>query len=272
VETEEEWYNTQKKVLEFIYSFKQPVLIAGDIFHHYNPGNRILELFLSFALHHETYIMMGNHDARNGILDPDSGYGVLDRIIKGGHDKLKSVTDIASCIPFGGELQQCAIETNKICLHQLTFPSSTSGPPNTKFVTARDLLSTYPDYNYIIVGDNHSNFLFEKNGRFVLNPGCITKQDVSYKEKDLKIFSITGPLEEIKEYVIPDDGELVDDTYIISTQERDGRYENLIESLKVEESTSFDYKENTTCFLAENSSKLRTGTCSYIKELMYANS
>jgi DNA repair exonuclease SbcCD nuclease subunit len=267
-ETEEEWYNVQEEALAFLYSFGDPVLIAGDIFHHYNPGNKILDLFLSFALKHETYIMMGNHDARNGVLDPDSGYGVLTRIIDGGGTCLHHMWDHSACIPYGeSEIRKGVIINEILSLHTLTFPSANSGPPGTKFVTARSLLDQYPDYGLIVTGDNHSHFLFEKGDRKVLNPGCLTKQSVIYKDKTLQCFRIliSGELVELD---LPDKGELVDDSYIVTEHEREDRYNKLVETLKIDGEMTFDFKDNVYSVLKDN--HLGNETVDVIKELLPA--
>jgi hypothetical protein len=249
VETEEEWYETQKKILEFIYSFSEPVYIAGDIFHNYNPGNKILELFLSFALQYETHIMMGNHDARNGILDPDSGYGVLQRIIDAGHPFLKSMEPWA-WVPFGEE-KVYGENNNLIFLHTLSFPSNAAATPGIKYVTARDLSNMYENYAIIVVGDNHTHYKWEGNGHTVLSPGCITKQASDYKDKELKLFRIDidnwamgDGLAPIHAITIPDNAELVDDSYILEEHEREDRYNHLVEALKVDSEMTFDFKSN----------------------------
>jgi predicted phosphodiesterase len=264
-ETEEEWIAAQDMSLAFLYSHDQPVFIAGDIFHHYNPGNRILDLFLSYALKHDTYIMMGNHDARNGVLDPDSGYGVLTRIIDGGGTSLHHIWGHYACIPFGEEeIRGKRDKSDFLFLHTLTFPSANAGPPGTKFVTARSLLDQYPDYPILVTGDNHSHFLFEKGERKVLNPGCLTKQSVAYKDKVLKCFMVLG--DNVTELDLPDKGELVDDTYIVAEHERESRYNELVETLKLDGEMTFDFKSNVYSALSKND--LGKGTEDVIKELL----
>lgn len=248
-ETEEEWYKTQKRILEFIYSFKEPVYIAGDIFHHYNPGNRILDLFLSFALHNETHIMMGNHDARNGILDPDSGYGVLKRIVDAGHPYLKNMEPFA-WIDFNGETTQ-GDDNGILFLHTLCFSSNSAAPAMGNYTTAKELAELHDTFSFIVVGDNHTSFLYNKWGKTVVGPGCITKQAVDFKNKELSIFridmenwSIGNGLAPIEKIVVPDIAELVDDRYIIAEHEREDRYNTLVKSLKVHNEMTFDFKSN----------------------------
>jgi len=64
-----------------------------------------MELFLSYALHRPqgTYIMPGNHDMRNGHIDPDSGYGVLQHIVESNHPTLMSMDRLCDCIYYGEE-------------------------------------------------------------------------------------------------------------------------------------------------------------------------
>jgi DNA repair exonuclease SbcCD nuclease subunit len=254
METEEEWFETQKRTLEFIYSFNESVYIAGDIFHHYNPSNRILDLFLSFALHNETHIMMGNHDARTGVFDPDSGYGVLQRIVDAGHPYLRNMEPY--CWQNYGE-EKMHGDGEALFLHTLCFPSNSDAPIGANYVTARTLIEQHPIFDCIIVGDNHTHFKKEIKDSIVISPGCITKQAVDYKDKKLKMFrlpegSIIKDWDKLEAIDLPDDSELVDDAYIVSEHERNDRYNTLVESLKMNEEMSFDYKSNVWLEAANN--------------------
>lgn len=262
-ETEEEWFGTQKRILDFIYSFNEPVYIAGDIFHHYNPGNRILDLFLSYALHNETHVMMGNHDARAGVFDPDSGYGVLKQIIDAGHPYLKGMEPFA-WVNYGESAINGQVDS-MIFLHTLCFPKNSDAPPGANYVTARTLASNYKDYYMIVVGDNHTHFEWRDKDHVVISPGCITKQAVDYKNKQLKMFrfSVGNSMQAID---IPDDAELVDDTYIMLEHDREDRYNTLVESLKVNEEMTFDYKDNV--YETAKTNTLTEGCLSIIKEVL----
>lgn len=260
-ETEEEWYKVQKDTLEFLYSFNEPVYFVGDIFHDYAPGNKMVHLFLSYALQHDTYIMMGNHDARKGILDPDSGYGILHEICMKGDSHLKHID--YDYVPFGEEeVHKVGERRTYLFMHQLVVQSNSDTFPGKNCITARALLDKYPDYRYIIVGDNHQHFLFESKGRYVLNAGCMTKQSVEYKDRVLKCFRLyKGEIEALE---LPDKGELIDDAYIVAEHERDDRYIQLVESLKINEEMSFDFRSNIASALIDN--HLGNGTEALVKE------
>jgi DNA repair exonuclease SbcCD nuclease subunit len=264
-ETEEEWFNTQKRILEFIYSFKEPVYIAGDIFHNYNPGYKILGLFLSFALHNETHIMMGNHDARCGVFGPDSGYGVLQRIVDSNHPYLKSMKPFA-WIDFGTTSIQGDEDLGVLFLHTLCFPNNSSAPPGANYVTARELSDAYDQFGTIIVGDNHTHFMYDKGGRLVLSPGCITRQAVDYKDKTPMLFRLQEEGLRWEEIAIPDDAELVNDNYILAEHEREDRYNHLVEALKLDGEVSFDFRSNVWDTVRKND--LSKDTIAVLKEVI----
>jgi predicted phosphodiesterase len=264
-ETEAEWFAVQKETLDFLYSFSEPVAFVGDIFHHWSPGWKMVELFLSYALKHKTYIMMGNHDARNGMLDPDSGYGILDRICKEGHPFLKDIGGEFAYVPFGEtEVQGISLDASFLFIHRLVVQSNSDDFPAKDSITARKLLSTYPNYRNIITGDNHAHFAFEKDGRYVLNAGSMTKQSILYKDVPRMCFRVTPPT--FEELELPDKGELIDDAYIVLEHERENKYTQLVETLKTEGEVSFDFKSNVYDALAE--SNLSAKAIEMVKELL----
>lgn len=282
-ETEEEWFALQKATLEFLYSFNEPVFFVGDIFHHWSPGWRIVDLFLSYALKSETYIMMGNHDARNNVLDPNSGYGIVNRIAEEGHPYLKPIGKEYAYVPYGEEkVRGCNARMDLLFLHRLVVQSNSDDFPAKDCITARKLLTEYPDYKYIVTGDNHAHFIFEKDGRYVLNAGSMTKQSILYKDElrkcirliggtyDITRFGDVAPreihIEHVEAIEMPDKGELIDDAYIVLEHERENRYNLLVESLKTNGELSFDYKSNVYERLKEN--KLSAGAEKYIREVL----
>jgi DNA repair exonuclease SbcCD nuclease subunit len=282
-ETEEEWFEVQRKTLAFLYSFREPVFFVGDIFNHWSPGWRLVELFLSFALKHRTYIMMGNHDARNNVLDPNSGYGIVDRIASEGHPFLKHIGEDYAWVHYGeGKVRGCVEDKTCLFLHRLVVQSNSDDFPGAETITARALLEEYPQYKYIITGDNHSHFIYEKNDRFVLNAGSMTKQSIKFKDEPRKCIRLTlgeaditkmgdaAPRKKILDCAqaveMPDKGELVDDAYIVLEHEREDRYTQLVETLKRDGEISFDYKSNVFTRMEEN--ELSEGATKYIREVL----
>ena len=278
-ETEEEWFNLQKETLEFLYSFKEPVYFVGDIFHHWNPGWRMVDLFLSYALKHETYVMMGNHDARNNILDPNSGYGIIDRIATEQHDTLHNIGDFYAYVPYGEEEVKGCKNSDFLFIHRLVVQSNSDDFPGAETITARALLEKYPDYKYIITGDNHSHFVYEKDGRYVFNAGSMTKQSIKFKDEprqcirlgfvDVTTYGDKTPktvLDVIDVFEMPDKGELVDDTYIVLEHEREDRYNQLVEALKQDGEVSFDFKSNV--FTNTRWNVLSKGAQDYVKGVL----
>jgi DNA repair exonuclease SbcCD nuclease subunit len=249
-ETEEEWLRVQEDTLKFIASFKDDIVIAGDIFHKPISNTQLSTIFLSSFLNRKygAFIMPGNHDVVEGSFEDikKSSYGTIQSAIQL-EGCLQEIEDSSRSYVLPGTEVIHGKDTDILFMHQLVYRSEGDIPPGATGITARNLLKKYPEYRIICVGDNHQHFMYEKGDRVVLSPGCVTKQDVSFKDTVLKMFHIDNDcrINSISEIELPDRGELVDDSYIISQREREGRMETYVEALeKMDTDFSLDFRKN----------------------------
>lgn len=263
------WFAHQQERIRWLFSFEDgAIVIAGDIFDAAIMDPLIFNMFADEVntRKNPVYYMPGNHDLLNhnhAQLDA-STVGILSRI----SGNILPMGEFCDYIPFGGKEIIPGRNHSILCIHQLVFPNKGSAPPNTKGITAENLLTLYPQYSIILTGDNHSHFLYEKDGRYVLNPGCFTKQDVSYKDEALSIFRVDGM--DIKEIPLPPDNDCIEDAYIISAKEREDRGHALVEKLKSVKGRGFDFKKNVYDKI-NTMSTLRTGTISLLHKILDGN-
>ena len=253
---DEDWIATQKKALERIYTEagnrNYNVYVVGDLFHR-STEYRMVRLVQQLAemldkdgLH--LYFIAGNHDCLYHLssnLDR-SAIGLLQ-----GTKNVYFMNDLVnvSAPNFGEPVNK---DMPIVFEHRLVFPDKKSLPPNVEAVTAEDMLEMYPNAEWIFTGDYHHNFHYEKNGRHVVNSGCLLRQATDMKNYDCGFYCVNTDIDEVEWISIGDNEPLVDDSYIIKQEEREERLANFIDSISKTTSVSLDYLDNVQKALLAN--------------------
>ena len=232
--TEEQWYEYTCKVLEFIFSQKDDIYIAGDIFHKSVIGIRFFNAFLYYALNrkYHTYIMPGNHDLiANDLSTTDSThFGTLLQISQHPNSVIHLIHDKYSALPFGTD-EVMNPEKEILFVHRLVVDSEKDVPPGSDAKTAREMLKEHIDYPLILCSDNHKFFRLDKGERTLVNIGCVMVQDASYKNADLRIIRVDSEYG-VEELSVPKMDNFVDDAYLVAQHEREEKIGAFVESLK----------------------------------------
>lgn len=269
-----DWYETQWKAMEQIKDFaneKQcPIFIVGDIFHSNGETNfRCIQMIQKLARQTKCgiYLLAGNHDLifHSSENIDRSAIGILMR-----SKKIKQIKDYF----FENEIEDFSAgnfdeetEDKKIIFkHVLCFPDMKSLPPNVDAMTAKDLLEEYSSAKWIFTGDMHKNFHYEKNGRHVVNPGCLLRQAVDFKNYKTGFYYVDIDKNIVDFNFIIDNEEFVDDSYILREKEKEERIEAFANKVGEVESVSLDYSENVK--KAMQSSNLSEELVETIEELM----
>ena len=121
---------------------------------------------------------------------------------------------------------------------------------------------------YIFTGDYHHNFHYEKNGRHIVNPGCLLRQAVDLKDYQPGFYFIDTDENIVEFNPIIDEEQFIDDTYILREKEKEKRIEAFADKVGEVESVSLDYVENVK--LAMLSSDISGELKETIEELMGA--
>lgn len=271
---DENWYKTQENALEQIRTFANekrcPIFVVGDIFHSNSETNfYCIQMIQKMArrTREGLYLLCGNHDLifhSSENLDR-SAIGVLLR-----SNKIKKIKDYFiendiedfSAEDFDKETEDAEI----IFKHVLCFPDMKSLPPNVDAYTAKDLLEEYPSAKWIFLGDMHKNFHYEKNGRHVVNPGCLLRQAVDFKNYKPGFYYVDTDTNTVEFNLIIDSEEFIDDSYILREKEKEERIEAFANKVGEVENVSLDYSENVkNAMLSSDLSKELKET---IEELM----
>lgn len=135
-------------------------------------------------------------------------------------------------------------------------------------ITAEELLDNYPDYNVFVTGDNHTGFIFEKNNRFVINPGRLNRQEADTKNYQPRVYILDTETKTVKTIYLEADIDLeaVTDLHITENKERDERISAFVESIKTGENVSLSFDDNVKEALQK--SNLNEETKQIIEEWM----
>lgn len=249
---DEDWNATQEKALEQIRVFANekrcPVFVVGDIFHSLAETNfYCIQMVQKMArrTREGLYILAGNHDLPYHSTEniDKSAVGILMR-----SNKIKKIKDyfIENEIEdfSAGNFDEETEDAEIIFKHVLCFPDLKSLPPNVDAMTAKDLLEEYPKAKWIFTGDYHQNFHYEKNGRHVINSGCLLRQAVDLKDYQTGFYFVDTDENIVEFNPIIDEEEFIDDTYILREKEKEQRIEALANKIGEVETVSLDYSEN----------------------------
>jgi hypothetical protein len=112
----------------------------------------------------------------------------------------------------------------------------------------------------------HKNFHYEKNGRHVVNPGCLLRQAVDFKDYQPGFYFVDTEKNIVEFNLIIDSEAFVDDSYILREKEKEERIEAFANKIGDVENVSLDYSENVKKTILE--SELSDELIETIEELM----
>lgn len=270
--TDDDWMETQRKavaqVLELAIKYGTDVCIVGDLFHANSDTDfECLQIVQDFALGLKRenlgcYILAGNHDLlyHSSLNVNRSAIGIL--FNSENIHPISSLGDDVSAPNFDE-----AVKDNLIVFrHILTFPDKESMPPNVEAKSADDLLDDTPSAEWIFTGDYHHNFHVERDGRHVINPGCLIRQVVDFIDYKPVVYIVDTERKKIIKKYISDEVDFVDNTYIIKQEERENRIGDFVDGIKHTESVSLDFIDNVRKALNDN--KLSDELVAMVEELI----
>jgi len=272
---DENWIETQRQALNQIVRIskvkKAPVIVVGDIFHSNSDTSfECIQMVQQMADElGELYILAGNHDLPYHSSEniEKSAIGVL--------LKSQNILPVKECkwqdLLFDDEISASNFDekdnenAKMIFKHTLTIPSKDK-PDYIDCETPESLLEKFPNAEWIFTGDYHHNFHYEKNGRYVVNSGCLLRQVSDMKDYQCGVYFVDTD-ENIVEFVpIIDKEQFVDDTYILKQNEREERIERFVDKLNDTKNVSLDFVDNVKKAILQN--KLDSDIVDMLNELL----
>lgn len=265
---DEDWIKTQQRALnqiaEICENKNAPLMVVGDIFNSNSDTSfECINMVQKLADYiGGIYILAGNHDLPYHSSEniDKSAIGVL--LQSENVFKIEDYSDEFSAPNFDEERNSMLY----MFIHTLTIPSKDK-PEFIECETPESLLEKYPTAKWIFTGDYHKNFVYKKDGRYVINPGCLIRQVSDMKDYQCGVYFVDTEKEIIEFIPIIDNEELVNDEYIIRENEREVRIESFVNKLKDVESVSLDFIDNVEKALLVNEIDEKLKDC--VKELIY---
>ena len=248
----DDFETTQWRKVDFISRLQRrlkcPVIHAGDLFEKWKPSPYLLAKTIEH-LPKDFYTIYGNHDLpqHNIELKNRCGVYVLEKanvltVIDGRHWNVDY-----------NENQWFEIEGRKIHIaHIMTYQGKTPYPGCTD-TPASGLLRKYKDFDLIITGHNHMQFVEKHNGRLLLNPGSLTRQSSNergwkpcvwvWRAKDNSLEQVFLPVE-LDAVQVPE--------RIAEKEQREERIDAFISRLNTEWGEEMDFEANIRKAIAVN--------------------
>lgn len=274
---DENWDETQNKMMDEIVSlsrkWKCPILIVGDLNDTaYVPPYVIRTFFERVVSKARVGLLPGNHDLPYHSMKNmmESSYGILWTIAHlWGFTNLRPISDFGDWVEIGKDDAEKGDGDEEILfIHRLTFPNIRQIPPNVKACTAADLLKTYP-HKWIITGDMHQAFHVEKNGRHVINPGCVLRQEADEKDYKPSVYHVDTKKGKVEKVFLHDDATMVTDAYLRDEEAKNERISAFVQRVRMGGEVDLDFVKNVE--RAMKKTKLDPGVVDEIRALMEDN-
>lgn len=268
---DEDWIQTQENALnqlaDICIKYDSNLFLIGDIFHRSTEFRMVIyiqKLAEKLKAHKLSILYLcGNHDMLyhcSSNIDK-SAIGLLRN-----SENCFYIKDSFEGVSASNFDEPDDKNAEIVFKHTLVFPDAKSIPLNCDGTTAKELLEEFPNAEYIFTGDYHHNFHYEKNGRHVVNSGCLLRQASDFKDYQCGVYFCDTDKNIIEFIPIIDSEQLIDDSYILQENEREERIDNFVQKLKDTESVSLDFLANVETALQSN--ELESDLKEVIEELL----
>jgi len=257
----DDFWEAQWKKVQYVSKLASqygcPVIHAGDLFEHWKPSPNLIRMCIKH-LPVQFYSIYGQHDLPNHSLKlkEKSGIAAL--------EEARRVVVLRGChwneIPDKPSLE---IEGRKILVwHHMVWQGKKLWPNQTD-PNAAAVLRKYPEYDLILTGDNHKPFTEEYEGKILVNPGSLSRQNADQIDHKPRVYLYNAADNSVTIHYIPIDPDVVSRSHIDREEERDGRIQAYVEKLNQDWSVDLSFERNLEEFFRKN--KVRTS----VKELIY---
>jgi DNA repair exonuclease SbcCD nuclease subunit len=117
---------------------------------------------------------------------------------------------------------------------------------------AKELLKRYPDYDLIVTGHNHQSFVEELDGRLLVNPGAITRQEADKADHKPCVYLWYAEENQVEPHYLPVEEGVISREHIEQTEERNERIEAFVSRLNDEWEAGLSFEQNLERFFKEN--------------------
>lgn len=248
------WLNEQKE------KYDATILSSGDITNKARPDN-ITELLneIIYPYMPDMYGIAGNHDLLNhrmsqfhksliGILHNNKKYTVIDEWIE-------IDNDIIYGFNFGSEITKPSdTEGNKTIAIYHGFVSQKEDY-HIKGQIAKEILKEFPDYDIILTGDNHNSFVVKYEDRYLVNPGCFTRQKSDKMNFKPCVYLYDSDEHKLTKLFIPIEKNVFNIEFIEQKKEKEKLFDSFIETVNNSYEIGASFKDNMDNYFTKNETR-----------------
>lgn len=216
-----------------------PVLHSGDLFDNWKPSPYLLSLALQY-IPEQFWTIYGNHDLPQHNLELANKCGIYVMMMAG-------ALSVCSGQHWGQPLPEEPLILNgrKILIsHTMTYQGKTPYPGCTD-TPAAGLLRKYKEYDLILTGHNHQQFVETHEGRLLVNPGCITRQESDEADFRPAVWLWYAESNTVEKHYLPiKKGVVQKPENVERVEERNARIDAFISKLNSDWDESIDFEQN----------------------------
>ena len=247
-----QWHKV-RQVVHLQNQYNCPVLHAGDLFHHWKPSPALLSRCMQ-ELPRKFHTVYGQHDLPQHNLDLawKSGIHTLEMadrlgVLFDGH--WGQVPEEGFVLGYVTE-EGYRNEKRVAVWHHLTyttppFPGATGG-------MAEKVLRKLKNFDLILTGDNHQQFVTKYKYRVLVNPGPLTRQKASEYKHRPAVYLYYAATNTVEPYYLDADPEVVSREHLERKEERDERIDAFVQRLDTGWEGSLNFKDNLKQFQETN--------------------
>ena len=235
-----------------------PVFHAGDLFDHWKPSPNLL----SEAMKHLPdlfWTVYGNHDLPQHNLDLAYKRGVY-TLIEAGKVKLLKSTHWG-LLPENYSWR--LFKDRKVLVWHVMSYQGKKPWPGCVDPSSASLIRKYPDYQLIVTGHNHKSFVEEYEGRYLVNPGSITRQDADQGDHVPCVYFYYAEDNTVKKVPLQYKDNVITREHIDHVKERNTRIDAFVSKLDDDWQAGMSFEQNLEEF--EKVNKIRSS----VMEIVY---
>lgn len=244
----DDFEETQWKKVKFVSDLQEqydcPVLHSGDLFDHWKPSPNLMAKTIQ-NLPKRFYTVYGNHDLPYHSMKLADESGVYAVATGKGLEVL----------PFGywndtpSEDGGMVVNSKKVYVwhkyvHQIKHL-------HIEGEAAHKILRQYPQFDLIVTGDNHIPFVEEHEGRLLVNPGCLTRQNADQIDFKPRVYLWYAKENKVVPMYIPVEQGVISRVHLDKQEQRDTRIDAFVESLQGNWGVGINFEENLRVFERE---------------------
>ena len=115
-----------------------------------------------------------------------------------------------------------------------------------------DLLKEFPEFDFILTGDNHATFTEEYEGRVLINPGSFLRMDADQKDHKPCVWLIDTKTKEYSPIYVPIEDNVISDEHIQIEKERGERIDKFVIAMDQEYEITDLFEKNVEEYILKN--------------------